>query len=210
MENKKKKIVLAMLLLIIGLVLIVSGVIKIAGVSKNSLVNKFNEINTLSGKIATDLKSSSDLLLGISAKENAKDFTGAAKDVETSVSKLNDAITTINSLSKKITEFKTIVEAAKNATVKESGLKLISLLEQRNVATLKLINDSKQLIEPAKKYYEDLAAGKTGAYLDNNQINSLAQEIDKDNQILTSLATQIDAANQDLAKTAGFQLKITK
>lgn len=210
MGNKKKKIALNIFLLIVGLALIVSGVIKMTGGSKNSLVNKFNEINTLSDKIATDMKSASDLLVGISAKENTKDYTGAAKDIESSVSKLNDAATKIDSFGKTITEFKTIVEAATNTTVKESGLKLISLLEQRNTAILKLVNDSKQLIEPAKKYYEDLAAGKAGTYLDDNQLNSVNQEINKDNVTLTALATQINTANQELAKAAGFQLKTVK
>jgi len=211
MENKKKKLVLNILLLIVGLALIISGVIKISGGSKNNLTNKFNEIYTLTGKIAIDMKSASDLLLGISAKENAKDYTGAAKDVEASILKLNDAAAKIDPLGKKIiTEFKTIVEAATDATVKESGLKLIGLLEQRSVATLKLINDSKQLVEPAKKYYDDLAAGKAGTYLDDNQTYNLTQEINKDNKTLATLATQIDAANQELAKAAGFQLKTVK
>ncbi|MFA5386537.1 MAG: hypothetical protein WC297_02660 [Candidatus Paceibacterota bacterium] len=215
MENKKKKVVLNILLLIVGLALVVSGIIKISGGSNtgkvsNKFISKFNAIYTLSGKIATDMKSASDLLLGISAKEKAKDYTGAAKDVGTSITKLDDAAVKINSLSTTIAEFKIMVEAVTDATVKESGLKLVSLLEQRNTATLKLVSDSKQLVEPAKKYYEDLAAGKTGTYLDNDQVYNLTQEINKDNTILASLATQIDSANKDLANLAGFQLKTTK
>ncbi len=200
--------------IIFGLALIVLGVYQIIGGSKSKVssafIDKFNGINTLSGEMANDMKAAGDLLLGISSKENAKDYSGAAKDVGVSISNLNNAASKTNSLNTKISEFKTMVEAVSDSAVKQSGLKLISLLEQRSAAFLKLVSDSKQLIEPAKTYYETLAAGKAGVYLSDSQVASLTREVNKDNEILTALAAEFDAANQDLAKAAGFKLTTSK
>lgn len=215
MENNKSKRVLQIVLIIVGVALIVFGVIQIAGGLKsskvsNAFINKFNEINNKSGDIVNDLKTSGNLLLGLSEKENAKDYSGAVKDTETSIAKFDDAVAKINSLSVTITEFKTMIESNSDSAVKQSGLKLVDLLQQRDAAILKLINNSKQLIEPAKTYYEKLAAGETGTYLNNNQVASLTQKINDDNKILTALAPEINTANQNLANAAGFKLKEIK
>jgi len=216
MENKKKKVALQIILIIAGLGLIISGLIKISGGLKgsskvsNAFINKFNEIQNLSNEVSNDMKAAGDLLLGISNKENVKDYVGAAKDIKTSISKLDEATSKINSLNTKISEFKVMVEAVTDSEVKQSGLKLISLLEQKNAVTLKLINNSKQLIEPAKTYYEALAAGMAGVYLDNNQVAKLTQEINEDNKTLSALIAEINVVNQDLAKVAGFQIKTSK
>ena len=200
--------------IVLGLALIGFGAYQIIGGLKSKVssafISKFNEINNLSGEIGKDMKAASDLLLGIAAKEQAKDYSGAAKDVGESISNLNSAVSKINSLNTDISEFKTMAEAVSDANVKQSGLKLISLLEQRNAATLKLISDSKQLVEPAKTYYEALAAGKAGVYLSNTQITNLTREINKDNETLTALAAEFDAANKNLAEAAGFKLKTSK
>ena len=200
--------------IILGLILIGFGAYQVIGGLKSKVssafINKFNEINNLSGDIGRDMKAASDLLLGIAAKEQAKDYSGAAKDVEESISDLNNAVSKINSLNTDISEFKAMVEAVSDANVKQSGLKLTGLLEQRSTTTLKLISDSKKLVEPAKAYYEALAASKAGVYLSNSQVAELTQEINKDNEILTALAAQFDAANQALADTAGFKLTKAK
>jgi len=66
------------------------------------------------------------------------------------------------------------------------------------------------LIEPAKSYYEALATGKTGVYLDNNQIADLGKKISEDNKTLTTLTPEINTAVQDFAKAAKFQLKTSQ
>jgi len=215
MEPKiKKNLAVKAILIIVGLALIVFGVIKIVGGLKNSgnsaLINKFNEIYNLSADIGNNMKTAGNLLVGIANKENAKDYAGAAKDIEASLSELNSATSGINSLNNKILEFKTMVGAVSDSSVKQSGLKLADLLEQKSVAFLNLINHTKQLIEPAKIYYEALATGKTGVYLDNNQIADLSQKISEDNKTLTTLTPEMNAAAQDFAKAAKFQLKISQ
>jgi len=212
-ENKKNW-TLKIILIIIGLALIIFGIIKIFGGLKSSgnsaPVNKFNEIYSLSADIGSSMKTAGNLLLGLAAKENAKDYAGAAKDIETSLSELSSTTSTINSLNNKISEFKAMIGAASDASVKQSGLKLVDLLEQRSVVFLNLISHTKQLIEPAKTYYEALAAGETGTYLENNQITDLSQKINEDNKTLTALAPQINTAVSDFAKAAKFQLKTSQ
>lgn len=206
-----KKLVLQIVVLIVGLALIISGVIKIVGGLKGSttpeVINKFNEIYDLGGQIGDEMKTTGALLNGISAKEQAKDYAGAVKDTSTAILGIDNVISEFNVLNIKISEFKKILRNITDSAVKQSGLKLVGLLEQRNATSLDLINNTKQFVILSKTYYEELAAGKTEVKIDETQANSLIQKITQADKTLLILTPQVNTATQDFAKTANFQLK---
>ncbi|MDP3052636.1 MAG: hypothetical protein Q8N22_01615 [bacterium] len=206
-----KKLALRVIVLIVGLALIISGVIKIVGGLKDTkdsnTINKFNEIYALGGQIGEEMKITGALLNGISGKEQAKDYAGAVKDISTAISDIDNVISEFNVLNIKISEFKKILGDDPDQAVKQSGLKLVDLLEQRNIASLDLINNTKQFVVLSKTYYEELAAGKTEVKIDEIQANSFIQKITQADKTLLVLTPQVNTATQDFAKIANFQLK---
>lgn len=209
----KKKLILNVILVVVGLALIILGVVKIAGGLKNSalsdIIAKFNEIYDLGNQIGTEMKTIGALLNEISSKEQAKDYSGAAKDAFTSLSELDNVISKFNTEKAKISEFKDMLQNSSDPVVKKSGLELVDLLEQRNTASLDLANNTKQYVILSRIYYEQLASGKTEAKIDQVQANNLSQKVSQASQTLSALAPQVNTAIDNFAKAANLKLEST-
>lgn len=201
--------------ILLGVVLVILGILQITGGSNtgklsNDFINKMKEIDSLSSEIATELQEANNLFLNIEEKDKTKDYSGIVKDLEESQVKFDNTVAKIKTLNATVAEFKTMVESQSDPKIKESGLKLIDVLEQRNAAILKLTNDIKKLVDPTKKYYEDLAAGKQPSYPSDAEINTITQEIDKDSQTLNTLMSQFEEASREFGDAAGLNQNNTK
>jgi len=209
----RKKLLLKVVLIVVGLALIILGIIKIVGGLKGSMVsdvvNKFSEIYNLGGQIGTEMKTIGALLNEVSRKEQAKDYDGAAKDAFTSLSGIDEVVSKFNTEKTKISEFKGLLQTVSDSAVKQNGLELVNLLEQRNIASLDLANNTKQYVVLSRIYYEELASGKTGVKIDEVQANNLSQKASQASQTLSTLTPQVNAAIQNFAKAANLQLENT-
>lgn len=209
----RKKLVLQVIVVIVGLGLIILGVVKIAGGLKKSalsdIIVKFNEIYDLGSQIGTEMKTTGALLNEISRKEQAKDYSGAAKDAFTSLSELDNVISKFNTEKAKISEFKNMLQNSSDPVVKKSGLELVDSLEQRNTASLDLANNAKQYVILSRIYYEQLASGKTEAKIDQVQGDNLSQKVSQASQTLSALAPQVNTAIDNFAKAANLKLENT-
>ncbi len=201
------------ILVIVGIILIAAGLYKIfwmpSGKVSKAFINKFNEIHVTIGDMGSDMKAAGEIMMGISAKENSKDYKGAVQDLSTGLDKLADLETKANNLTAKAAEFKNMVNAVKDPAVKESGLKFIDLVEQKAAINLKIADDTKQMLELAKKYFESLAASKEVA-LPTAQLTALSQKSQVELKTADEISAKFEAADQELAKIAGFQLKSVK
>ncbi len=208
MKNKWFKI----LLIIVGIILIVFGLYTIfgrAGKVSRAFLNKFNEIQNVLVGIGTDMQDAGGLLTGIGARETAKDYQGAVSDLNTVLDKMTDIETKAKDLETKAAELKNMVDAVKDIAIKDSGLKFIDLIGQTITINLKIIDEIRQLMEPAKKYYEDLAAGKKVTF-STAQFAALGEKLQTDVQTASEIGAKFDAASKELAKVAGFKLKPIK
>lgn len=200
-------------LIIAGIILIAAGLYKIfwmpSGKVSKAFINKFNEIQTTIVAMGSDMVTVGNIMTGISAKENAKDYQGAVQDLSTGLDTLVDLKTKANDLTTKAAKLKNMVNAIKDPAIKESGLKFTDLVKQKATINLKIADETRQMLELAKKYFEDLAAGKE-ATLPTDQLTALSQESQADLKTANEISTKFDAANQELAKTAGFQLNPVK
>jgi len=153
------------------------------------------------------MKETGNLLNGITVKEQAKDYAGALEDTSKGISDIDGVISKFNILNVKVAEFKKILGKLSDSAsaVKESGLKLVNLLEKRNAASLDLVNNTKQFASLSKTYYEELAAGKTEVQIDTAQANTFIQNASQASQTLTSLTPEINAAAQEFEKAANAQ-----
>lgn len=206
-----KKIII-ILLVIIGIVLITIGLYKIFGNStkvSRSFIKSFNAINVVLADMGKDMTAVGNFFTGISAKEQAKDYQGIVQDLNTSLEKLADIGTKAKDLEPKIADFKDKINAVKDQAIKDSALKFIDLVEKTSASAIKLVDGMKQITELAKKYYEDLAAGKK-ATIPTAQLTSLQKNIQTDTQESLTLSSQLTTATQELAKLANFKLKPIK
>jgi len=206
-----KKLIWQILVVVVGLALVISGVIQIVGGLKSAkvsdAVNKYIEIYNLGNQIGEQMKETGNLLNGITVKEQAKDYAGALEDTSKGISDIDGVISKFNILNVKVAEFKKILGKLSDSAsaVKESGLKLVNLLEKRNAASLDLVNNTKQFASLSKTYYEELAAGKTEVQIDTAQANTFIQNASQASQTLTSLTPEINAAAQEFEKAANAQ-----
>ena len=198
------------ILVIGGIILIAAGLYKIFGISSgkvsSAFIGKFNEIHATIGDMGSDMVAVGKLMQGISAKENSKDYQGAVSDLSTGLDKLADLETKANDLTTKAGEFKDMVNALKDPAAKESGLKFVDLVEQKAAINLKIADDTKQMLELGKKYYEDLAAGKKAVF-PSAEFAALSQKSSAELKTANEISAKFGVADQELAKTAGFQLK---
>lgn len=209
----RKKLILKVLLVIVGLALITWGVIKIAAGLKSSMISdvidKFNEVYDLGNQIGTEMKTIGALLNQISSKEQAKDYSGAAEDAFTSLSEIDSVISKFNAEKVKLSDFRGLLQNTSDVAVRKSGLELVDLLEQRNVASLELANNTKQYVILSRIYYEQLASGKKEAQIDQVQANTLGQKVSQASQTLSALAPQVNTAIENFAKSANLKLEST-
>jgi len=209
MKNKWFKI----LLIIVGIILIVFGLYTIFGkVGKVSraFLNKFNEIQNVLVVIGNDMQDAGNLLTGIGARETAKDYQGAVFDLNAVLDKMTDIETQAKDLETKAAELKTMADVVKDTATKDSGLKFVDLIGQTSAIDLKIVDEIRQLMGPAKKYYEDLAAGKKATFPASAQYMALGEKLQADVQTAGEIGVKFDAASKELAKVAGFKLKPIK
>lgn len=199
-------------LVIIGIILIAVGLYAIFGNSakvSRLFIKSFGAINGVLVDIGKDMTAVGTFFTGISAKEQAKDYQGIVQDLNTSLEQLTDMGIKAKDLEPKIADFKDKINAVKNQAIKDSALKFIDLVEKDNVSIARLADEMKQITELAKKYYEDLAAGKKATF-PTAQLTPLQKSIETDTQESLTLSSQLVTAAQELVKLANFKLKPTK
>jgi len=208
-SNVKSKSIprwLQIFLLVGGVILIVVGLISIfGGTASSALVDKFNEFQNPTAQVANSLQNASDLLTGIAAKEQAKNYAGAVADLQTALTKLNDTDSLVKSLTSLVSEFKDVVNRISDQNAKTAGLHFIDVSNSRNAAVLKMTSDTRQLVNLIITYYDGLAHGKT-TELDEPKLTAMAEQVTADAQSIAKINTDLDLAAQDLAKAAGFKL----
>lgn len=197
---------ISIVLLIGGIILIIIGLVRIFGsAASKALVNKFNEFQGPTAQTGDDLKNVSDLLIGIAAKEQTKDYTGAVTDLQTALTKLNDAESSIKSLMSLTSEFKGLIDRASDQNIKIAGSRFIDASNSRNTAVLKMVTDTKELINLILPYYDGLINGKK-VVLDESKITAVTNQLTANSQSMTKISAELDSATQNLAKAANFKL----
>jgi len=197
---------LQIFLLVGGVILIVTGLMSIfGGTASSALVDKFNEFKSPTAQAANDLQNVSNLLVGIAAKEQAKDYAGAVTDLQTALTKLNDVDSLVKTLKSLASEFGDIVNRLSDQNAKTAGLHFVDVSNSRNTAVLKMTDDTRQLINLVLPYYEALVNGKT-ATLDEPKLTAKAEQVNADTQLVAKTNADLDLATQDLAKAANFTL----
>ncbi len=191
-------------LLVVGVILIAVGLFKVFG--SNAFVDKFNKLQTPNVAIKDDLTSASGLLSGIGAKETKKDYAGINSDLQTTLSKLNDAETNVNSTSTALTELQDIVNSSTKQNIKTAGARFIDIYKSENTAVLKMVTDTKDLVNQATTYYNEVASNQK-VTIDVNKFSTEANTITVDGQGIASISKQYDTAANDFAKAAGFTIK---
>jgi len=190
-------------ILIAGAILIVVGLFKIFGNDTNVLVNKFNEVQAPNAVIKNDLISVSNILLGIGAKETNKDYTGIVSDLQTIFVKLDDAEVQIASTSAPLTELQGIIDSSSDQSVKITGTRFIDVFKLKNVAQLKMISDTRDFVNQAITFYNEMAQNKK-ITIDVKKFNATVSTLGVNAQSMTDIGVQYEVAANDFAKAAGF------
>lgn len=195
-------------ILVASVILIAVGLFKIFGGSgtPNAFVDKFNKLQAPGVEIGDDLTSVSNLLTGIGAKETKKDYVGIISDLQTALAKLNDAADKIASMSTTLTEFQNIVDSSSNQNVKTAGAHFIDAFKSRSTASLKMVSDTKDLVNQAIIYYNEVAHNQK-ITIDVNKFSAAASTFAVNAQGMTNIGVQYNTAANDFAKAAGFTIK---
>lgn len=194
-------------ILIAGAILIVVGLFNIFGSGiSNAFVDKFNEVQAPNVDIKNDLTSVGNVLLGIGAKEIQKDYTGIISDLQTALAKLDDAEAKVASTSALLTEFQGIVDGSSDQNVKTTGTRFIDVFKLKNVATLKTISDTRDVVNQAITYYDETAHSQK-ITVDMEKFNAAVSTLGVNAQSMTSIGVQYETAANDFAKAAGFTIE---
>lgn len=191
-------------LLAVGIILIAAGLFKVFG--GNAFVDKFNKLQTPYAAIKDDFTSASNLLTGISAKETKKDYVGITSDLQTTLNKLNDAEAKINSTATTLAELQAEVNSSSDQNIKTTGAHFIDVFKSNNAAALKMVADSRDLVNQAATYYSEVANNQK-VTIDVSKFSAEANTMAIDAQSITSVGAQYDTAAKDFAKAAGFTIK---
>jgi len=196
-------------ILIAGIILVIIGLFKIFGsgsIMSNVLVDEFNEVQAPNADIRDAFTSVSNVLLGIGAKEIKKDYTGIISDLQTALAKLDDAEAKIVSTSDPLAEFQDIVDGSPDQNVKITGTHFIDVFKSKNVAQMKMVSDSRDLINQAITYYNEMAHNKK-ITVDEKKFNAAVSAFGVNAQNITNISAQYEAAANDFAKAAGFTIE---
>lgn len=191
-------------LLAVGVILITVGLFTVFG--GNAFVDKFNKLQAPNAQIKDDFTTASSLLTGISAKETKKDYAGITSDLQTTLGKLNDVEAKVNSTSTTLAEFQDLVNGSSDQNIKTTGARFIDAFKSSNAAALKMVTDSRDLVNQATIYYGEVANNQK-VTIDVNKFSAAANTMTMDAQSMTSAGAQYDTAANDFAKAAGFTIK---
>ena len=199
---------LQMFLIVGGIILIIAGLYKIFGGNgtPNTLVDKFNALQAPAAEIKDDLTNVSNILSGISAKEDRKDYQGIISDLQTALVKLDDASTKVASTKPILDDFQNAINASPDENIKAAGMRFIDVYKSRNAATLKMVSDAKNLVNQAITYYNEVSKNQK-ITIDVNKFSVAANTFAVNAQSMTNIGAQYDAAANDFAKAAGFTIK---
>ena len=190
-----------------GVILVIAGLFKIFGASSsNTLVNKFNKLQAPAIETKDDLTSVSNLLTRIEAKETNKDYSGINADLQTALTKLNDAATKVESTSTTLTEFQSLIDSSSNQDIKTTGGQFIDMFKWRNATVLKMVADAKDLVNQAITYYTEVGSNKK-VTIDVAKFTAAAKTFAENAASMATIGMQYDAAVNDFAKAAGFTVK---
>lgn len=193
-------------ILIVGVGLIAVGISTIfGGSSPNAFVDQFNELQAPYVEIKDDLTNVSSLLNEISAKETNKDYAGIISNLQIALAKLNNAEVNIEATQTALVEFQRLVDNSSDQNVKTAGARFIEVFKSRNVAGLKMITDSKDFVNQAAIYYNEVA-NEQKVTIDENRYGATASSVTADAESLTNIGVQYDTAAKDFAKAAGFTI----
>ncbi len=193
-------------ILIVGVGLIAVGISTIfGGSSPNAFVDQFNELQAPFVEVKDDLTNVSSLLNEISAKETNKDYAGITSNLQIALAKLNNAEVNIEATQTTLVEFQRLVDSSSDQNVKTAGSRFIEVFKSRNVAGLKMIADSKDLVNQATIYYNEVA-NEQKVTIDENRFGAMASSVVADAESLTNIGVQYDTAAKDFAKAAGFTI----
>lgn len=195
-------------LLAVGVILIAVGLFKIFGGSgaPNAFVDKFNALQAPGIEIKNDLLSVGSILNGIGAKETQKDYSGINSDLQTALTKLNDAAAIVASTSPIQGSFQDAVNASSDQNIKTAGTNFIDAYKSRNAAMLKMVNDAKDLVNQAITYYGEVAKNQK-ITIDLNKFSAAANTFVVNSQSVASIGAQYDTAANNFAKAAGFTIE---
>ncbi|MDP1728817.1 MAG: hypothetical protein Q8L27_01295 [archaeon] len=207
-NNTKKNSIpkwLKVSILIVGVILIIGGLLKILSTS-NTFVDKFNEVQVPNSGIKNDLTDIGNILSGTAEKETKKDYTSIISDLQTVLVKLNDIETKIASTSILLTEFQGKINDSSNQNIKTTGTLFIDVFKSKNVATLKMVNDTRNLVNQAIIYYNEIANNQK-ITIDIKKFIADGKVFAENTQIMTNLSVQYEATANDFAKAAGFTIE---
>jgi hypothetical protein len=195
------------LLLIAGIVLLVSGLYKIYTSIKSSLPDGYKDALVEIGDKSTNLGKlfGDDLqqsLAGLEEKETAGNFTAAANIVASGLAVVSDISSGTASLRTEVANFRSLSEKVGDSQIREKSLQLASLLEQLTTYLEETAILEKQILEPVKKYYENLAAGKTATLPSN--LNTIGAKITKEANSITDIGSQVVTLMDELSDLLGI------
>ncbi|MBI2098956.1 YkyA family protein [Candidatus Uhrbacteria bacterium] len=205
-----QKPLVRVVILIIGLGLLVSGIVKIFNSGdktkvSDEFINKFNQVLSLSNEIASG-KTLTETLAPLPEKDQAKDYSGAAKILSEAVDQLNGWKSKTNQLKGLFIELKDLSRQITDTDVKTSALELVDLMDQRADLFLAVMADQLSLLSPTKTYYENLAAGKKAVPLPDQQIAAVNARINSEVERMNQLIETINKKQEDFAKLAGISV----
>jgi hypothetical protein len=194
------------LVLVAGIVLLVLGVYKIYTSLKSSLPNGYVDTLTAIGDKSENLGKlfSEDLqqsLAGLEEKETAGNFAAAAKVIESGLAVVSNITSETASLKTEVANFRSLSEKIRDSKVREKSLQLASLLEQLIAHTEEALSLESQILEPVKKYYENLAAGKTATLPSN--LSTIGAKITEEASSITDLGNQVVTSTNELSDLLG-------
>jgi Sec-independent protein translocase protein TatA len=195
------------LLLVAGIIMLVFGAYKIYTAMKPSLPEGYKDALVEIGDRSTNLGNlfGEDLqqsLAGLEEKETAGNFTAAAKIVASGLAVVSDISSGTASLKTGVANFKSLSEKIEDSEVREKSLQLAGLLEQLVTHLEETANLEKQILEPIKKYYENLAAGKAATLPSN--LSTIGAKITKEANSITDLGSQVITSMNELSDLLGI------
>ena len=194
-----------------GLAFLVFGLSKLDSGNVNAkvsdeFIDKYNEVGELTREVSAG-PAIGAILKDLPAKDAAKDYTGAAKLVSDGLKEIAGLVSKTVLLGATIGDFRELSGAIADPVIKEAALKVAGLWDKRSVIFLKVLGFQRAILEPAKKYYDGLAAGQSVAAPDEKTINDIGKKIAEEGKTMSQLTKDIDAAVKELATVADIAIE---